>query len=253
VSLRGNIFVKVFIGFWLLTVSILGSWLVADHYFDSRPDGAQFGAALAGRPTASYCMIYQLQKVENGSLAQLVEQAARRHGVEIYLLDTAGKEIRGRNVPEAVSEVAGQLRGARRRAYLRTPEARLLAHDIYRSEQGPLRIVFAFPATRHDFLRIVGGNLWLRPGLAVLISGLVCFGLSRLLTGRLRELQHACRRLQRRHRRARERNRRPGERNRRHEGEGRQIANVGATARINWSAPPGFCHARDQASHKCNE
>ena len=35
--LRGNIFIKIFLGFWLVSVAVLGSWLVADHYFQTQP------------------------------------------------------------------------------------------------------------------------------------------------------------------------------------------------------------------------
>ena len=75
------------------------------------------------------------------------------------------------------------------------PASRLLAHDIYRAEAGPLRAVLILPAARHDILQLLSDNLWLRLGLAVIVSGLLCFGLSRLMTTRLKELQGASRRL----------------------------------------------------------
>lgn len=52
-----------------------------------------------------------------------------------------------------------------------------------------------FHPPRHNLLGLLGSYLWLRIGFAILISGLVCYGLSRLLTRRLKQLQLASRQL----------------------------------------------------------
>ena len=38
-SLRGNLFVKIFVGFWLVTTAVLASWLLTEDYFRSMPSG----------------------------------------------------------------------------------------------------------------------------------------------------------------------------------------------------------------------
>jgi len=58
-----------------------------------------------------------------------------------------------------------------------------------------MRAVFLFPPPRHGLLGALGSNLWLRIALAVVVSGLICFLLSRLMTTRLNALQQASRRL----------------------------------------------------------
>lgn len=194
--LGGNIFLKIFLGFWLVSVCVLGSWLVADHYFQSRPIAGESADRPPGPPQRFLLrMIYELQNTSSRELPALLAATEQRHRIKIFLLDAEGADILGRAVPAAVTRVAEQLRGARRRAYGRTADTRLLAHDIYRAEEGPLRAVLVFPATRHDILQRLSENLWLRLGLAVIVSGLLCFVLSRLLTSRLRELQAASRRL----------------------------------------------------------
>jgi two-component system sensor histidine kinase CpxA len=192
----GNIFVKIFLGFWLVSVCVLGSWLVADHYFQSRPVAGEPGDRPPGTPHRFLLrVIYELQNTPSGELPDLLAATEKRYRIKLFLLDAAGQDILGRPVPAAATGLAEQLRGPRRRAYGRTPDSRLLAHDIYRVEEGPLRAVLVLPATRHDILRLLSDNLWLRLGLAVIVSGLLCFGLSRLMTGRLKELQTASRRL----------------------------------------------------------
>ncbi len=70
-----------------------------------------------------------------------------------------------------------------------------MAYRIYREREGSLSAVFVFPPPRGFLLGLLGGNLWLRIALAVLISGIVCFFLSRLMTNRLKDLQLASRQL----------------------------------------------------------
>jgi two-component system sensor histidine kinase CpxA len=71
----------------------------------------------------------------------------------------------------------------------------MLAHTVYRGEQGLLRAVLVFPPDGHGLLGALGSMLWLRIALAILVSGVICFGLSRLMTNRLKALQLASRRL----------------------------------------------------------
>ena len=101
----------------------------------------------------------------------------------------------GREVPDAVRSIAGKLEGRRRRARDRSTEGHLSAHAIYNPDYGPLRAVFVFERRDRPILAVLGGNPGLRPALALLLSGLVCYGLSRLLTNRIQALQHAPRRL----------------------------------------------------------
>jgi signal transduction histidine kinase len=116
------------------------------------------------------------------------------HDITIYLLNRQGEDLFNRPAPDPVKAVAEQL-DHRRRAFHDTPSARLVAHTIYREQPGTLRAVFVFGPPRHMLLGLIGSYLWLRIGLAILISGLVCYGLSRLLTRRLKQLQLASRQL----------------------------------------------------------
>ena len=194
-NLRGNLFLRIFLGFWLATIAILGSWMLTMEYFESRPLEPQHSESRRGAPPHRFMLrtMYSLQNLDDKALVDTIDQARKEHSVEIYLLDSNASDLLGRKVPENVKLAAGELDDGRRRAFLRTPGGRLVAHSIYRREQGPLRAVFAFDKPRAGFLNALGGNPWLRISLAVLISGLVCFGLSRLMTNRLKDLQLASR------------------------------------------------------------
>ncbi len=193
--MNGKLFTRIFIGFWLATIAILGSWMLTSHYFDSTPDGGAFEHRRPGPPQRFMLRtIYQLQNLDEKEMGELVERVNADHNITIYLLDRQGEDLFNRPVSAEVRALAEAL-DHRRRAVRDTPSARLVAHTIYREQPGTLRAVFAFPPPRHNLLGLLGSYLWLRIGFAILISGLVCYGLSRLLTRRLKQLQLASRQL----------------------------------------------------------
>ena len=199
--LRGNLFIKIFIGFWLVTTAILGSWMLSSQYFDSRPedrteDFRREGQRHPGPPKRFVLRtMYNLQHLPEQELRELLARTKRDHNIDIYLLQANSSDLFERDVPNAVAEMATQLQAGRRRAVADISGKHFLAHTIYRQQLGQLSAVFAFPKPSTGLLQALGRNLWLRIGLAVLISGLVCYGLSRLMTNRLKKLQSASRRL----------------------------------------------------------
>jgi len=195
-KLPGYLFIKIFIGFWLVTTAILGSWMFTSHYFDTRLDGQHTSPRPPGPPHRFMLRImYDMQNLDEAKLQALLKRTKDDHGIDIYLLNRQGKELFGRSVSPAVKQLAQQLNGGRRRAVRNAPGEHMLAHRVYRGEQGLLRAVFIFPPPRSGLLKALGSMLWLRIALAVLISGLVCFFLSRMMTNRLKALQLASRRL----------------------------------------------------------
>ncbi len=196
--MRGNIFIKIFFGFWLASIAVLGSWMLTNEYFESRAPVHRAGHKPPAGPPHRFVLrtIYELQNVGDEQLAVLVDRARDDHGVEIYLLNREEEVILGKEPTEEVLAIARKLESSkRRRAFHNTPQGGLLAHNIYRPEHGPLRAVFAFGAPEHPWLGILGGNPWLRLTVAMLVSGLICYGLSHLLTRRLKLLRKASNRL----------------------------------------------------------
>ncbi len=193
----GNLFIKTFIAFWVVTCAILGTWMISASYFDAQPPELREKEPRGGGRPHRFILryMYDLQHGDADDLARTVADAREQHAVEIYLLDSAGADLLGRAVPTRVSAVAGDLEGGRRRAMDHSPEGRLIAHGLYRRDSGPIRAVFLLPNPRAPLLSFLGGSPGLRITLAVLVSGLVCFVLSRLMTRRIRTLQRASRRL----------------------------------------------------------
>ena len=195
--LRGNLFLRMFIGFWLMTIAVLGSWQLASNYFESLPPDREWGDN--SRPELPHRfmlrIIYTLENLEDTALAEAVEDVRKEHDIQIFLVTRSGTELLGREVPKAVARLADRLRSQRRKSVINWPRNHLAAYRIYRPNEGAVSAVFVFPAQRGLILNLLGGNLWLRITLAVLISGAICLFLSRLMTSRLKELQRASRQL----------------------------------------------------------
>ncbi len=189
---RSSLYVRLFIGFWLMTIGILGSWVLAARYFDSLPGDVVEIEPDSPPPRFVLRLIYQLQDVPDAELSKLIRDQ-HRHGMDVYLLDSAGEDILDRTVPEIAQLAASKLGPEQNRVFLhqdRKPP--VTAYTIHRPGQGPLKAVLT-PAKRHghSMLRALGDKLWLRTLLAITVSGLFCYFLSRLMTRRLDRLRDA--------------------------------------------------------------
>lgn len=193
--MRGSIFIKVFLGFWLITITVLASWSVANRYFELMPNAGQRAGERPGPPPQFMLRLnYNLQNAARAELPALIKAASQQQDIEIYLLNRQGQEILGRTVPATVARLAAQRQGPRRHKVIRHQGSHFAVQAIYRQDEGPLKAVIQWRAPR-AFMAALGSSPLLRLGLAVLISGALCYLLSRLVTKRLRDLRGASRRL----------------------------------------------------------
>ena len=200
-GLRGNLFVKMFLGFWLASITILASWMLSYHYFDTRhgdrqPRGrADFKPHGGPPPRFMLRTLYNLQHLPEAGMRELVTDLQVRHGIDIFPLRTDGSELWDRAGPGPVNRLAARLGSEQRRVMESARGKYFVGHVIYRDDEGLLKAVFVSPRPARGLLRALGENLWLRIALAILISGLLCYLLSRLMTRRLKELGRASRSL----------------------------------------------------------
>ncbi|MEM8659476.1 MAG: ATP-binding protein, partial [Pseudomonadota bacterium] len=193
---RLRLFGKIFLGFWLATVMVLSSWMIANYYVDNSPSRHAIEQRQQGPPHRFMLRtMYELQNADRDELPTLISSANRQHNIEIFLLNAADEDLLGRKVAPPIQQVATELEDGRRRALLRDKGSLLLAHRIYRPDLGELRAVFVFQGRNDRWLSALRSNLWLRLSLAILVSGAVCYLLSRLVTRRVKALQSASRRL----------------------------------------------------------
>ena len=196
-KLRGNLFLRMFIGFWLMSITILGSWMLASNYFDSLPPGREWGDHGRPGPPHRFMLrtIYSLENLKGRDLLKAVEDIRSQHDIQIYLVTRQGDDLLKRELPVEVAQIAARLRADSDKSMLGSRKDHMVAYRIYRPYEGAVYAVFEFPSHRGFILNALGDSLGLRILLAVVISGLICFGLSRLMTNRLQDLRLASRQL----------------------------------------------------------
>lgn len=190
---KANLFVKIFLGFWLVSAIILASWLLTARYFDTLPEHHS-GPGPQGPPRQFMLrLVYQLQNTSDEELRQVLRDTKQKHNIDIFLLTAQGTDIYARPLIPGVARIAGQLDRRHRRKFLETPRGFMQAHFIHRDTHGPLRAVIVFGPKRPSLVSLLNKNVGLRLALAIIVSGLVCYTLSRALTRRIKTLQRAAR------------------------------------------------------------
>ena len=193
--MRSSVFIKVFVGFWLISITVLASWSLANRYFELMPGASQRPGERPGPPPQFMLQLnYKLQHAAKNELSALVEDAREQQDIEIYLFNRRGEEILGKTVPPNVTRLAAQRHKPRRHKIIRQGRSHFAVQTIYRQGEAPLKAVIQWRAPR-AFIAALGESPLLRLSLAVLISGALCYLLSRFVTRRLRELRSASKRL----------------------------------------------------------
>ncbi len=188
---RQRLSIKLFIGFWVVSTAVLASWMLTASYFDSRPGGLERHDRAGPPPRYLLRLMYQLQNVSREGLAPLIAQQAHEHRVQIYLLDQRNQDLLGRAVPERMLAALQRLEKGPRRMTARAAGGRLVLQPIYREDLGLLHALLYLQPPRYPLLHLLGEQLWLRLLLAVLVSGLLCYLLARVMTRRLQRVEQA--------------------------------------------------------------
>ncbi|KAA1193267.1 HAMP domain-containing protein [Pseudohalioglobus sediminis] len=191
--MRASLFLKIFLGFWLVIIAVLGSWQLSSQYFESRVFSEAPGEREKGPPQRQVLrLIWALENTPSAQLGALVRRANDQdRRAEVWLLDAQGLDINARPVPQEVQAVAERLLHGSRRAFEPGKRRHVFAHVINRPGAENWRLAIARPAPRSRFLGALGTSPGLRLLLAALVSGLACWWLSRLLTNRLQALRAA--------------------------------------------------------------
>ena len=205
-----NLFAKIFIGFWLSSAAIIGSWLLAAQYFNPAPETfGSFAApalpkggpvrspagAAPGPPRHIFRLFYGLQTVSAEELPAWIKKQEKKTNLEIFLVDQQGVEIFGKVLIPGTDRILHKLSGFRRRASHFEGRVRLFGQEFYRPEWGPINLIIAQHPPTSPFIKFLTDHLWLRLLLALIISGAISYAVSRYLTRPLKNLQQASRSL----------------------------------------------------------
>ncbi len=209
-----NLHAKVFLGFWLSMLCIAATWLITDQHLRVLPAVEGFDELGAWEPAASarrggperrarhgelppqviFRVFYSLRDRPLDELPAWIGQLERRLGLRVLVFDRQGEEIFGAETLPGAMAALRKLGGQRRRALHREGGMILFAQEFNRPDGERLAAVVALPPAS-PFMHALRHFLWLRLLLAVVITGLISFAVSRYLTRPLQALRLAARRL----------------------------------------------------------
>jgi signal transduction histidine kinase len=191
-----TLFWKIFISFWsvvaifiVIAVLLLGRRAPLPETHWQTVDNNAFAMY-----SQSLAQTYDVGgKVE---LYRYLQQFKRNSRGEAYLLDGAGNEVAGQILPAQTKELAtrAQLEGKSESAVVEGKE--FFAQQVVTNSGASYLAVVGFPRAVDDFSPPPGPQRPLRDlGIAIIISGIVCFWLARYLSAPIVRLRNAAQEL----------------------------------------------------------
>ena len=159
-----------------------------------RPDANPEAKGLRP-PRDLYRIYYALQNISDEDLPAWIERTENKVGLKIFIVDREGNDILGRDLVPGTDKVVEKLSGFRRRTALREGRVSLFGQEIHRPGQGMVIAIIANTLPASPIVKALTEHLWLRLLLAIVISGLISYAVSRYLTRPLKQLQLASRKL----------------------------------------------------------
>jgi signal transduction histidine kinase len=214
-----GIFLKIYLCFWLSSLLVIAAQIGLDWFSRTGPFGGRPRADHIQRTVGPVLIFYGHTVMENvkSSDHDALERSAQRlkslSGIDAYVVDGSGRDLRGRPLPRNIDEVAGAARrtgkaefsSSRARMLLALPmgkeggESYTVVGDIPRSVFAPppppghgppppmiFGPGFFFPSGQPLSL--------IRLFITLLVSGGVCYLLARYLTSPIVRLREAARR-----------------------------------------------------------
>ncbi len=186
ICLMRSLYWKIFISFWLAIILIIftTAWIISHIvHKSSLPAQEQlFMDSYANAAVATY---------ESGQQAALLKWLNKigisRH-MSIYLLTSTGEIIGTHAAPENVKKVAENLLQDQLSEGILKSEKLIVSHEILSTSGKFYRLAAVSEKPIYHFVGVPWAGLTIRLILAIFISGLICYLLSRYLTQPLRSL-----------------------------------------------------------------
>jgi two-component system sensor histidine kinase CpxA len=204
-----SLYLKIFLWFWGAMVLIVGavfwvSYQVADSGSAARPAAARMAFA-ALRNTHRLAEAVSVHGIE--AARSMLLRHGRDGNPQLFVLDDAGRDVLGRPLPPEFGATKGAPTASGEGVGFMTQDVSAPSGRRYRiiglvaagdSSTEPERRALRGARvlrTAGRLFRAPPETQWLRLGVAILVSGIVCFLLARYLTGPLAQLRGATRSL----------------------------------------------------------
>ncbi|MGH1470048.1 MAG: ATP-binding protein [Cellvibrionaceae bacterium] len=192
-----KIYLKIFIGFWLINIVTILLHNIWEHWFDLGPanelvqydDNPYDQFAIRGlNATINSTINWELDAIRTG-IGNAPEYIFRR----VFIIDPDGKDLRNREIPVKVQEILSHLSPAIPFYKTSEEEQTYAGRYIILPDGSPIRIVsFSTPAYgRRVLWQLYVIRNWQFFLISILISGTVCFVFARHMSRDFRALRKA--------------------------------------------------------------
>jgi two-component system sensor histidine kinase CpxA len=188
-----TLFWKIFISFWSVVAIFI---VIAVLILGRLPLRQTVDNNASAMYSQSLVQTYAIGgKVE---LYRYLQQFKRTSGGEAYLLDGAGNEVAGQNLPSQTKELAARVQLKGKSESVVVEGKQFFARPIVTSSGATYVAVVGFPRPAGGFPPPPGPQRPLRDlAIAIIISGIVCFWLARYLSAPIVRLRNAAQELSR--------------------------------------------------------
>lgn len=181
-----SLYWKIFISFWLATILIIftTAWFIGEiAHKSSIPIREQvFMDSYANAAVATF------ESGQQDALLQWLKQIGISRHMRLYLLTSTGSIIAGQKPPDLVKKVSKAMMDNKLSDGIFKTGNLIVSHEILSTTGTFYRLAAATDKPISFFVQIPWAGLSIRLFLAIFISGLICYWLSRYLTQPLRYL-----------------------------------------------------------------
>ncbi len=186
ICLMRSLYWKIFISFWLATILIIftTAWIISHIvHKSSLPAQEQlFMDSYANAAVATY------ESGQQSALLKWLNKIGISRHMSIYLLTSTGEIIGTHVAPENVKKVAENLLQDQLSEGILKSGKLIVSHEILSTSGKFYRLAAVSEKPIYHFVGVPWAGLTIRLILAIFISGLICYLLSRYLTQPLRSL-----------------------------------------------------------------
>jgi len=205
---KNNLFIKIYLSFWITTIFMIASMVYMDRLTESGPR-IEGWRLTAGRSISFYAQeavsIFKKEGVQG--LEEFFGRLRSTTDINAFIFDSQGREVTGRTASAAVLNLVASSRNSSKLEVVFSPESDLVAQEV--PDKGDESYLFAaeIPKPPHGPRpgHPPGGppgpfpghplHFFVRLFIQLLISGLVCYFLALYLTAPILKLGNAARRL----------------------------------------------------------
>ncbi len=191
----GRLYIKIFLGFWLVMIAMLLGSSIITHFFDLGPDkhlSSQEQELYTG--PGGRLLREVVRNVINSSYDRVQEGVAEMPAWamnHVYLINDNGDDILERGIPADVQEFGAKLTGTAPFFRKKLGETQFYGRQVGLIDGHQLRLIVTADPSPMLGWRLFLHNFWSVLLLDILISGAACYYMARFITRDLQTFKQA--------------------------------------------------------------